>query len=352
MGRLKHSRESLMRAVRRYSERARGPLSLAGFCREEDVNVSAIYRNFLGGFGELMKAAGLADRRVRISRLTADDLLAEMDRLARIHGRTPTRNELVHRGRFGEATYGRRFGRWKAVLAAYETWKAGRRRGRGAPGGTERRSGQDGGAAKSGGPPEQSAEAARCADEAVGRPLGFRGLQFEPRNEMGVVHAFGLLAPDLEMAVESIGSAYPDCRAIASDGAGGWRRVAIEFEFKSSNFKLHGHDPAECDVIVCWEHDWPDSPVKVLELKSVMRRVAGAGPSGAGGDAGAAAAEGAAASCATKKPGLSRLDSESGCRAGLTSGGCRHRTRRGCRRRLRGAWPRSRSGRVHRRSCR
>jgi hypothetical protein len=39
--------------------------------------------------------------------------------------------------------------------------------------------------------------------------------------------------------------------------------------FKSSNFKVHGHDPALCDCIVCWHHDCPTIPrrIEVIELK-------------------------------------------------------------------------------------
>jgi hypothetical protein len=35
------------------------------------------------------------------------------------------------------------------------------------------------------------------------------------------------------------------------------RRVRIEFEFRSKSFHDHGHDPAGCDLVVCWKHDWP-----------------------------------------------------------------------------------------------
>jgi hypothetical protein len=28
--------------------------------------------------------------------------------------------------------------------------------------------------------------------------------------------------------------------------------------------------PAGCDTIVCWEHNWPDCPVEVLELKTAV----------------------------------------------------------------------------------
>ena len=49
----------------------------------------------------------------------------------------------------------------------------------------------------------------------------------------------------------------------------------IEFEYKSSHFKRHGHlkrmnEGIKCDMIVCWEHDWVECPegIEVLELKT------------------------------------------------------------------------------------
>jgi hypothetical protein len=35
---------------------------------------------------------------------------------------------------------------------------------------------------------------------------------------------------------------------------------------------LHGHPPDGCDLIVCWEHNWPESPLEVVELKSALAR--------------------------------------------------------------------------------
>ena len=52
---------------------------------------------------------------------------------------------------------------------------------------------------------------------------------------------------------------------------GGWRRVRIEFEYQSRNFQRHNHDPAGCDLIVCWEDNWPEAPLEVIELKSRVR---------------------------------------------------------------------------------
>jgi len=41
----------------------------------------------------------------------------------------------------------------------------------------------------------------------------------------------------------------------------------IEFEAKSRHFKRHKHDPKKCNLIVCWEDDWKECPIDVLELR-------------------------------------------------------------------------------------
>jgi hypothetical protein len=46
--------------------------------------------------------------------------------------------------------------------------------------------------------------------------------------------------------------------------------VKIEFEYESRNFLRHMHDPNGCDLIVCWEHNWPECPLEVIELKKAV----------------------------------------------------------------------------------
>lgn len=90
-------------------------------------------------------------------------------------------------------------------------------------------------------------------------------LDYEPENEQGVVFLFSHLARKrFGLRVERVRSRYPDCVAYL-----GTKRVRIEFEHRSRNFKLHRHDPRKCDWIVCWIHDWPDFPqrLRVAELR-------------------------------------------------------------------------------------
>jgi len=100
-----------------------------------------------------------------------------------------------------------------------------------------------------------------------------------PVNEMGVVLVFGMVAADIGCAVDAVGTDFPDysARRLVADGPGGalgadarWEPVRVEFEYRSRNFFYHGHEVDECDVIICWQHDWPDCPLEVLALEDVV----------------------------------------------------------------------------------
>jgi hypothetical protein len=63
---------------------------------------------------------------------------------------------------------------------------------------------------------------------------------------------------------------FPDCEAFVEVAPNRLQRLKIEFEKESRNFLKHGHDPNGCDLIVCWEHNWPECPVEVLALRDVI----------------------------------------------------------------------------------
>ena len=58
---------------------------------------------------------------------------------------------------------------------------------------------------------------------------------------------------------------FPDLTIVDKDG----RTLRAEVETMSIQFKIHGHPASECDLIICWEHNWRDCPVPVLELKAL-----------------------------------------------------------------------------------
>lgn len=102
--------------------------------------------------------------------------------------------------------------------------------------------------------------------------ISIRGMDYAPRNELGVVFLFALLAPQLGFkGLERIQTRFPDAiaRRRASQGE---ERVKIEFEYKSSNFVTHRHSKRGCVTIVCWIHDWPEAPanINVIELRKYV----------------------------------------------------------------------------------
>src|SRR5882724_1008896 len=95
-----------------------------------------------------------------------------------------------------------------------------------------------------------------------------------PVNELGVMVLFGMVAAGLGLQVESVQGKFPDCVARRQVAPGKWQYLRIEFEYESKNFKLHGHDPKGCDMIVCWRHNWKECPaeIEVVELCRLVGR--------------------------------------------------------------------------------
>jgi hypothetical protein len=102
----------------------------------------------------------------------------------------------------------------------------------------------------------------------MGEPFDRRPMTNAPVNELGVMVLFGMVAAGLGLQVESVQGKFPDCIARRQVAPGKWQYLRIEFEYESKNFKLHGHDPKGCDMIVCWRHNWKECPaeIEVVEL--------------------------------------------------------------------------------------
>jgi hypothetical protein len=115
----------------------------------------------------------------------------------------------------------------------------------------------------------------------LGAAIQLPGLAHEPVNEMGVILLFGMVAQQLGFIVESVQSGFPDCEAKMEIYPGRWQRVRIEFEYESRAFKQHNHDAKQCDVIICWRHNWKGCPpnLQVLELSKMLEQLEGIGTS-------------------------------------------------------------------------
>lgn len=109
--------------------------------------------------------------------------------------------------------------------------------------------------------------------EIVGAPLNFRGMMYAPTNEQGVVYLFALISNDLGFKVENVRTEFPDCTALRKVGPDKYQRVRIEFEMYSKNFSAHEHDPSNCDIVVCWKHNWPEYPKVDIEIISIYDQI-------------------------------------------------------------------------------
>jgi len=251
-------------------------------CRMMKISERCI-RNHFGNIGNAVTAAGLRARR-NGDRLSLVTLVEDWARLARKVGRPPTLAEYRKEGRFARNTVVRRCGPWSAigarfqavakeqqieaewadVLAIVEQWKgattgAARRKMYAISRRGERRVVH----------PELLLRRKMLPGRPIyGTPIKTPVLRNAPTTEGGVMVAFGALAQQLGFAVERVQPAYPDCEALREVAPGKWQRVWIEFELASRNFLEHQHDPAKCDIIVCWVHNWPECPeeIEVIEL--------------------------------------------------------------------------------------
>ena len=110
----------------------------------------------------------------------------------------------------------------------------------------------------------------------LGAPMSLPAMAFEPVNEMGVMVLFSMLAQQLGFVIEYVQAGFPDCHARIEVEPGRWQHFRIEFEYESLQFKKHGHDPTQCDLIVCWRHNWKNCPphIQVLELSKLVAGLA------------------------------------------------------------------------------
>lgn len=201
--------------------------------------------------------------------LTDEALIEEFHRVASLLGKIPTWAVFAHHATVSADVVRRRFGGLQGTLSRYRDWleahhanspfleqlqTKSRHEIPVPPTAVETLSQQ----------PTSSWE--KIAGPVYGAPINFRGLRHAPVNEQGVVFLFGMVAYELGFIVEAVHAAFPDCEAkrCIDPKEQRWQRVRIEFEYKSRAFRDHGHDAHGCDLVVCWEHNWPECPLEVL----------------------------------------------------------------------------------------
>ena len=280
------SKEEVLDAIRKCAQEVGHSPSRSEFKAHSRISEYQILEHF-PSWSEAVRATGLEPDSTHI-RLSDDILLEDWGRLVREKRSIPTRNQYRREGKFSQGVFDKHFGPWSSLPARFKAFASGNAEWTDVlallPETVSRNpSGQR--------PGEQLLNVLADTDSETypqrkytklakrptyGNPIDFRGLRHEPVNEAGVVFLFGMVARELGYFVEAIQADFPDCEAKRQVDAGKWQRVRIEFEFESRNFRDHGHPPDDCDVLVCWRHNWDECPesIEILELKSIIRSLA------------------------------------------------------------------------------
>jgi hypothetical protein len=110
-------------------------------------------------------------------------------------------------------------------------------------------------------------------DDMVGEPMELGVMRWSPTNEMGVVALFIEYRRELGFPIiEFIRPQFPDA-AVFEQGGKGYVRRYIEFEYRSKGYKAHHASKRKCHYVVCWDHDWKDCPIPVIELKTEVPKI-------------------------------------------------------------------------------
>ena len=270
------TREKIIEEIKRIAKKVgKNQLSRREFHSNSEISDRQIGKLF-DSWNEAIEEAGLTPHTENV-KIDENNLFTEMERVFLDFGGICTCTKFNKLSKFSIYAYEKRFGHWSGVLKTFRDWLV-----------------------------ENNKEfpfmdqLPKIADESLvnnkviekeqtkkvtswdaiggstyGALLNFRGLQHAPLNEQGVVFLFGMICSELGFVVEAIQTAYPDCEAkrCIDRSRDKWERVRIEFEYRSSHFKDHGHDHKQCDLIVCWIHNWKECPLEVIELKSVIERI-------------------------------------------------------------------------------
>lgn len=266
------TKEEIIAAVHRCAAKLGRVPRTTDFYKHSGVSVRQVRRNF-GTFTRLLAASGM-EREGPGAALGMEPLFLDWAKVARKLGKIPTKADYAMEGRYSVRPFTRRFESWSKVPHGMKEYAT--------------RNGLEAEWADVmkiiGEHPEAAGtfpvtcagtfRAKRRPDRPIyGRPM-LGTLSFVPTNEQGVIFLFGAVGGDLGFFITRIQTEFPDLEALREVGPNQCQRVNLEAEYESRNFLAHMHPLDGCDAIVCWIHNWPECPLEVIELKSVVEKLA------------------------------------------------------------------------------
>jgi hypothetical protein len=274
---LKMSKEQLMAAIAEITDKLGHVPSHAELMRSGKVSGRQIVKHF-GTYTRALRACNL-ERLCGGKKLPLEKLFLDWATVVRELKKIPSKAEFAHLGKHSDTPLKTRFGSWGQVpryLRRYmeeqgltEEWKDVMALIR------EYEQGQDGMDMAPSPECEQEKTSTLKPGVMTDRPVFGPLIRpypaiHGPINESGVIYMFGTVSEKLGFAVMLIQTGFPDCLALRLVDDDRWQLVRIEFEYESRNFVRHLHDPSQCDIIVCWKHNWPECPLEVIELSKIV----------------------------------------------------------------------------------
>jgi hypothetical protein len=266
------SRTQIISALRRYATQlGRTPRS-AEFHRHARLSLRETQKHF-GTFTRLLAAAGVERRGPGVP-ISLDELFLDWARVARKLGRIPAKTDYAAYGRHSIRPFLRRYRAWSAVPRGLRDYALRHKLERKwhdvlaiiAAHLKDRASGRVFRKGRHFGRP--------LDDRTIyGRPL-FGPFSFTPTNEAGVLFTFGAVAHELGFFILHVQTEFPDVEVLREIGPNQCQRQHWELEYESRNFLEHMHSVDGCDGIVCWINNWPDCPLEVIELRTVVEKLA------------------------------------------------------------------------------
>jgi hypothetical protein len=271
------TREEIIAAIQECAAKLGRTPRAPEFYKLARVKIHDLRKHF-GTFTRLLAASGVERQGPGVS-LAMDGLFLDWARVTQALGKVPTKADYAMEGTYSVRPYTRRFGAWGNVPQGMKDYMH-RHRLEGdwqdvlkIIGEHLERTGTFPGT--SGG----SFRTGRKGDRPVyGRPM-FGNMGFAPTNEQGVLFTFGAVAHELGFFIAKVQTEFPDVEALREIGPNLCQRTHWELEYESRNFLEHMHPLDGCDGIICWINNWPDCPLEVIELRSVVERLARSGPS-------------------------------------------------------------------------
>ena len=280
------TREEILAAIRECAEKlGRTPRYMELMMMNPSFKRKSLRREFVT-YAHALEACGLEGRGIGY-RYTMKTLFQNWTAVVREIGRLPSMSEYELYSKFSYQPLTRRFESWLNVPRAMAQYAANEgleqefadvlqivKAMRTKPPVVEARAATQAEANKTGGP-RSLRPLIVTAGQIYGVPLMTLPLAFGPINEAGVLFLFGMLAHRLGFIVTHVQTGFPDCQALLRLDDNTCQMVKVEVEYESRNFLEHGHSAKDCDVIVCWIHNWLECPLEVIELRGVLMEMAG-----------------------------------------------------------------------------